>query len=103
VTWSEQAQGQLGEALSGFGETGAHVRLHVRWGPMFDDRKEWMPSHGCMSIDAEAMSLIVAHWQASNTEDATAALMRAFLDRYPLPGAEPDDVDVCELRLVPES
>ncbi len=102
VTWSEQALGQLREALSGMGETGAHVRLRVQWGPMIkDDRTEWMPAGKWISVDADTMNLIVAHWHAGETDAATTVLVQAFLNRYPLPGAEPRDVDVYEVQLKP--
>lgn len=102
MTWSEQALDQLREALSGMGETGAHVRLRLQWGPMIkDDRTEWMPAVKWIPVDAEAMNLIVAYWHAGKTDEAMTALVQAFLNRYPLPGAEPRDVDVFELRLKP--
>jgi hypothetical protein len=104
VAWSEQALAELGEALSGFGETGADMRVLIQWGPWIkDDRRSWMPDHHYIRIDADTVNLVVANWHAGKSEDATMLLMEAFLKRYPLPGAEAREVDVYELRLQPAS
>jgi hypothetical protein len=62
-----------------------------------------MLSHGWTSIDADTVSLAAAYWHAGKTQYAATALLHAFLSRYPLPGAEPHDIDVRELRLEPAS
>jgi hypothetical protein len=102
VAWSEEALDQLSEALSGFGETGAEVQMLIQWGPMIkDDRQEWMPAYRQIPIDQEEMTMVAANWRAGKVEEASMLLAQAFLNRYPLPGAKPRDIDVFELRLCP--
>lgn len=104
MAWSDQALDQLGQALDDCGDGAAQMRVVLQWGPMFkDDRIEEMPAHGWIRIDAEDMRRVMASWQADDVEGAATELLRAFLDRYPLEGAEPREVDVFELVLLPSA